>query len=147
MIFFKVRVIFKSKTQQNLHEMKLSITVKSQILNYFTFGGKKPPTNTTILSVLFEILHAISSWLHPGILSVLGMETNPVQFQSSAFMTCEVQCKNTQAVSKEIIAQSWTYTGGSGTVPHKKKQNTFQSQPGYIYAALTRTFAPPGLPA
>lgn len=31
MIFFNVRVIFK--TQQNLQEMKLSITVKSQILN------------------------------------------------------------------------------------------------------------------
>lgn len=98
MIFFKVRVIFKSKTQQNLHEMKLSITVKSQILNYFTFfggGGGGTQNNTTILSVLFEILNAISSWLHPGILSVLGMEMNPVQFQSSAFMTCEVQCKNT----------------------------------------------------
>jgi len=76
--------------------MKFSIAVKSQIQNYFcTLKKKKKTTNhPTILSVPFEILNAINCWLHLGRLSAPGVEMHPVQFQSSAFMTCEVQCEN-----------------------------------------------------
>lgn len=63
MIFFKVRVIFKSKTQQNLHEMKLSITVKSQILNYFTFFGGGGEHKTTQQSYLSSLKYLMQSAL------------------------------------------------------------------------------------
>lgn len=107
MIFFNFRVIFKSKTQQNLCEMKFSVTVKSQILNYFCTTKPKQSCLSSLkhlmyLSVLFEILNAISSWLHLGILSVLGLQMNSLALHSSASMTCKVQCENTWAVSKEV---------------------------------------------
>lgn len=41
MIFFNIRVIFKSRTLQNLHEMKLIIKAKSQILTYFLLKIKQ----------------------------------------------------------------------------------------------------------